>query len=92
MTSKKEKIRTRLQKNEAKMIMLKEQIEADKKALEEIEAAEIKLLINTIDARGISTKLILKAIEQGDIKLVEKLLEENEESEDTYENKVANEE
>lgn len=79
----KEGLMKSIARNKDKLEKLEKRITADEEKLAELEAAEIKMLMNEIDATGISTKEILKAIKNGDHDKLEQLLKGEQENDDT---------
>lgn len=79
----KEGLMKSIARNKDKLEKLEKRITADEEKLAELEAAEIKMLMNEIDATGISTKEILKAIKNGDHDKLEQLLKGEQENNDT---------
>lgn len=79
----KEGLMKSIARNKDKLEKLEKRITADEEKLAELEAAEIKMLMNEIDATGISTKEILKAIKNGEHDKLEQLLKGEQENNDT---------
>lgn len=77
----KEKLLQNITKNKEKVRQLQQKIKDDEQKLEALNTAEIKMLMNEIDATGRSTKDILKAIKAGNIEAVNQLLRGDQEDE-----------